>query len=59
MFMLLRHKNIDTLHYDKSDEQFREEFKPLQIAATYSQDAKPEDKILFALAQLGEASSAD
>ena len=42
-----------------TDEQFREEFKPLQIPAAYSPDAKPEDKILYALAQLGEATSAE
>ena len=40
-----------------SDEQFREEFKPLQVPALYSSDDELEDKILYALAQLGEATS--
>ena len=40
-----------------SDEQFREEFKPLQIPAVYSTEDEFTDKVLYALAQLGEATS--
>jgi hypothetical protein len=40
-----------------SDKDFREEFKPLQIPAAYSEAASWQDKVLFALAQLGEATS--
>lgn len=38
-----------------SDEQFREEFKPLQIPAEFSVNDTQEDKILYALAVLEEA----
>ena len=38
-----------------SDQQFREEFKPLQIPPTYPENGSLEDKILFALAACGEA----
>jgi len=38
-----------------SDEQFREEFKPLQVPPAYPENGSLEDKILFALAATGEA----
>ena len=38
-----------------TDKQFREEFKPLHVPASYVESATQQDKILFALAQLGEA----
>ena len=40
-----------------SDAEFRDEFKPLQVPASYSLDDDFEEKVLFALAQLGEATS--
>jgi len=40
----------------QSDESFREEFKPLTIPASYESAETQEGKIIFALAQLGEAS---
>lgn len=42
-----------------SDKEFREEFKPLQIPAAYKEAGSRQDKILFVLAQLGEATSAE
>lgn len=38
-----------------TDEQFREEFKPLRIPATFSSEDELDHKILYALGQLGEA----
>lgn len=38
-----------------TDEQFREEFKPLQIPSAFPENGNLEDKILFALAACGEA----
>jgi hypothetical protein len=38
-----------------SDEQFREEFKPLHVLPAYPENGSLEDKILFALAACGEA----
>ena len=37
-----------------SDENFREAFKPLQIPAHYDVNGTEEDRVLFALAQVGE-----
>ncbi|SFT08122.1 hypothetical protein [Mucilaginibacter polytrichastri] len=37
-----------------SDQDFREEFKPLHIPAHYMPDDSDEDKIIYALAQLEE-----
>jgi hypothetical protein len=37
-----------------SDESFREAFKPLQIPAHYDLNGTEEDRVLFALAQIGE-----
>ena len=42
-----------------TDEQFREEFKPLQIPAAFSVDDSQEDKILYALAVLEEATATE
>lgn len=42
-----------------SDKEFREAFKPLQIPADYHSAESQQDKILFALAQLGEGTSGD
>lgn len=42
-----------------SDKEFREEFKPLKVPASYSADDSPQDKTIFALAALGEASAAE
>lgn len=40
-----------------SDKEFREAFKPLQIPADYHSAEGQQDKILYALAQLGEGTS--
>lgn len=40
---------------NQTDETFREEFKPLAIPASYESADTQESKIIFALAQLGEA----
>lgn len=40
-----------------TDESFRDEFKPLHIPAHYQDCHNDQDKIVFALAQLGEASA--
>ena len=37
-----------------SDQSFREAFKPLQIPAHYNVNGTEEDRVLYALAQLGE-----
>lgn len=42
-----------------SDEQFREEFKPLQIPAAFSAEDSQENKILYALALLEEATATE
>src|SRR4051812_4828315 len=40
-----------------SDDDFREEYKPLHIPATYHPDDTQENKVIYALAQLGEATA--
>jgi hypothetical protein len=40
-----------------SDEEFREEYKPLHIPAAYHPDDTQENKIIYALAQLGEGTA--
>jgi hypothetical protein len=40
-----------------SDEDFREEYKPLHIPAAYHPDDTQENKVIYALAQLGEATA--
>jgi len=42
-----------------TDEEFREEYKPLYIPAHYQQADTQENKIVYALAQLGEGTVAD
>ncbi|MGV8878954.1 MAG: hypothetical protein ACOH2A_07980 [Sphingobacteriaceae bacterium] len=43
----------------QSDEDFREEYKPLQIPAAYHADDTQENKIIYALAQLGSGTDAE
>jgi predicted transcriptional regulator len=42
----------------QSDEDFREEFKPLHIPSHYLTEDTQENKIIYALAQSGEGSAA-
>jgi len=42
-----------------SDEEFREEYKPLYIPAHYQEADTQENKIVYALAQLSEATVTD
>lgn len=42
-----------------SDQQFRDEFKPLHVPAHYIVDDSDEDKIVFALAQIEQGSADD
>ena len=42
-----------------TDKEFREEFKPLRIPPAFPESGTIEDKILFALAAAGEATSAE
>ena len=42
----------------KSDEQFCEAYKPLQVPAHFNSADTPENKIIFALGQLGEGTAA-
>lgn len=48
------HLTIFTKKMELSDEEFREEYKPLEIPHTYFADDTQENKIIFALAELGE-----
>lgn len=43
----------------RSDEDFREEYKPLQIPAAYHLDDTQENKIIYALAHLGTGTDAE
>ena len=40
-----------------TDEQFREEYKPLHIPAHYKDAITEQDKVIFALAQIGEGTA--
>ncbi|MBC7745572.1 MAG: hypothetical protein H7096_10755 [Flavobacterium sp.] len=40
-----------------SDQEFREEFKPLHVPASFHPENLIEDKIVFALAQISEGNS--
>ena len=40
-----------------SDQDFREEFKPLHIPSSYNENDSEEDRVIFALANLGEGSA--
>ncbi|WP_026898235.1 hypothetical protein [Daejeonella oryzae] len=42
-----------------SDQEFREEFKPLQVPAFYSASDSIENKIVYALAQVAEGSASE
>ncbi len=42
-----------------SDEEFREEYKPIQIPSAYFTDDTQENKIIFALSELGEGTAAE
>ncbi|MEO3406391.1 hypothetical protein AAFN85_20935 [Mucilaginibacter sp. CAU 1740] len=42
-----------------TDDEFREEYKPLYIPAHFEVQDTQQNKIVFALAQLGEGSAAD
>lgn len=42
-----------------SDEEFREEFKPLHIPAHFKDAITEQDKVVFALAQIGRGTAAD
>jgi len=42
-----------------SDEQFREEYKPLHIPAHFKDAVTEQDKVVFALAQIGEGTAAE
>jgi hypothetical protein len=42
-----------------TDEEFREQHKPLQVAASYQEAQTVSDKIIFALADIGEGTSED
>ena len=44
------------LNMKLSDEEFREEYKPLYIPAHYHEADTQENKVVYALAQLGEGS---
>ena len=41
-----------------SDEDFREEYKPLHIPAHFKDAVTEQDKVVFALAQIGEGTAA-
>jgi hypothetical protein len=43
----------------QSDEEFRDEFKPLQVPPYFDPAISNQDKVVFALAQLGEGSAED
>ena len=47
------------LNMSISDEQFREEYKPLHIPAHFKDAISQQDKVVFALAQVGEGTAAD
>lgn len=40
-----------------NDQEFREQYKPLQVPAHFDKDGSVEDQTLFALAQLGQATA--
>lgn len=42
-----------------TDEEFREEYHPLQVPARFEKDGTERDQIIFVLAELGEASAAE
>ncbi|WP_461448676.1 hypothetical protein [Mucilaginibacter sp.] len=42
-----------------TDEQFREEYKPIHIPAHYNDATTEQDKVMYALAQIGEGTALD
>ncbi|RFZ85058.1 hypothetical protein DYU05_05485 [Mucilaginibacter terrenus] len=42
-----------------TDEQFREEYKPLHVPAAYHNEDTLQDKIIYALGQIGEGTPED
>ena len=42
-----------------TDEEFREEYKPIQVPAHYDAADTQQDKMIFALAQIGEGTAGD
>jgi hypothetical protein len=44
---------------NKADQSFNEEFKPVAPPEAYHAEASWQDKVLYALAQLGEATAPD
>ena len=42
-----------------SDDDFREAYKPLHVPAHYDPDAGDEEKVIYALGQIGEGSAKD
>ena len=42
-----------------TDEEFREQHKPLQVAASYEEARNVNEKIIFALADIGEGTAED
>ena len=43
----------------ESDEQFRDEFKPLHVLAYFDPNDSKQDQVVFALAQIGSGSAED
>jgi hypothetical protein len=42
-----------------TDEEFREEYKPLQVPAHYAEAISQKQKVIFALAQIGSGTAGD
>jgi hypothetical protein len=42
-----------------TDEEFREEYKPLQVPAHYAEAITQKQKVIFALAQIGSGTAGD
>jgi hypothetical protein len=51
--------NYTLLNMSISDEDFREEYKPLHIPAHFKDAVSEQDKVVFALAQIGEGTAAE
>ena len=51
--------NYTLLNMSISDEDFREEYKPLHIPAHFKDAVTEQDKVVFALAQIGEGTAAE
>jgi hypothetical protein len=44
---------------NRADQDFNEEFKPVAPPESYQPDASVQDKVLYALSQIGEGNAAD